>query len=151
MSIGGSGQLQALQQEMQAIAERREELQEEIEALRDEKREITEAINGLPALETGKTVHVPLGGDAYVRATIEDAEEILVKLGADIAATEDREQAASTLETKQERIDEEIQKLREEQARLDEQEQTLQQEAQQAQQQLLQQQAQMAGEGDDQE
>ena len=143
MSIGGGGQLQALQEEMQAIDQRRDELDEEIESLQDEKREIDEAIEGLDVLETGDTVHVPLGGDAYVRATIEDADEIVVSLGADVAATEDRDQAADTLETKKDRLDERIEELREEQSQLDEQEQHLEQQAQQAQQQMLQQQAQM--------
>ena len=146
MSIGGGGQLQALQQEMQALAERQEELDEEIESLRAEKREIDDAIEGLDVLESGQTVHVPLGGDAFVRATIEDADEIVVSLGANFAATEDREEAADTLETKQVRLDERIEELREEQSQLDEQESQLEQEAQQAQQQMLQQQAQQQGE-----
>ncbi len=146
MSIGGGGQLQALQQEMQALAERREELDAEIESLHEEKREIDEAIEGLDVLETGSTVHVPIGGDAFVRATIEDADEIVVSLGANFAATEDRDQAGETLETKKERLDERIEDLREEQSQLAEQESRLEQEAQQAQQQMLQQQAQQQGE-----
>lgn len=151
MSMGGSGQLQELQQELQVLESKRQELEAEVETLQEEKREIDEAIEGLETLETGSIVHVPLGGEAYVRAAVEDIDEVVVGLGGGYAAEETREEATETLENKKERLDDRIDEVRSEISEVEEQTRELEQRAQQAQQQLLQQAAQRQQQGQDRE
>lgn len=141
MSLGGGGgQLQELSQQLQAIESEKEQLNEEIERLRTEKTEIDEAMEALDLLETDSTVQVPLGGGAFVRATIDDIEQVVVELGGGYAAEQGRDDAAETLEGKKDLLDEQIEDVREEISNLDEEGSRIEQQAQQAQQQMIQQQ-----------
>ncbi|MFB6194858.1 MAG: prefoldin subunit alpha, partial [Haloplanus sp.] len=81
MMGGGQQQLQQLSQEMQAIEEEIEELEAEAEDLRSRQTEIDEAIEAIQTLDTGSTVQVPLGGGAYLRAEVQDIDEVIVDLG----------------------------------------------------------------------
>jgi prefoldin alpha subunit len=144
MGGGGGGQMQAIQQELQAIEQEKEAVKEEIQGVRDEQAAIDEAIEALSGLETDSVVQVPLGGGAYVRATIEDIDEVIVDLGADFAAERDQDGAAESLRSKKELLDEQIAELKTEVAELDGEADQLEQQAQQMQQQQMQQmQAQM--------
>ncbi len=139
MSLGGNQQLQELAQAVQAIEQEQEMLRSEIEALQRQKTEIDEATEGIETLETGSTVQVPLGGGAFVRAAVENSDEVIVDLGADYAAERDADGALSTLETKKEMLDDRIQDIRSEIAELDDEADELEAHAQQLQQQQLQQ------------
>ena len=142
MSIGGGGgrqQLEQLSEQIEEIEQQKEQLQANIQDIREEKTEIDEAIEGLGLLETGSTVQVPVGGGAYVRATVDDIEEVVVDLGAGYAAEEERDDAVETLEHKKENLDDRIEEVQETISELDDESAELEAEAQQAQQQLLQQ------------
>ncbi|MEF8776844.1 MAG: prefoldin subunit alpha [Haloarculaceae archaeon] len=141
MSLGGGGnqRLQELAQELEAIEEQKDAIQGEIAGLEAEKREIDEAIDAIDELDTGDTVQVPLGGGAFVRATIQDMAEIVVDLGGDYAAERDQDGAVSSLESKKEAVDDRIEDLRSEIAELETHSEELEQEAQQAQAQQMQQ------------
>ncbi|WP_396613276.1 prefoldin subunit alpha [Haloferax sp. S1W] len=151
---GGQQQLQQLSQELQAIDQEIESLESEIEALNTEKQEIDEAIEAIETLETGSTVQVPLGGDAYLRAEVQDIDEIIVSLGANYAAEQDQSDAVESLRRKQDLLDENIATLRGEIEDLEEESDEIEQQAMEAQQQMQQQQMQqmqqqMQGEGED--
>ena len=136
---GGQQQLQQLSQELQAIDEEIEEVEGEIQELQNEKSEIDEAVEAIETLESGSTVQVPLGGDAYVRATVDDIDEIVVSLGGGYAAERDQDGAVDTLETKQETLDGHIEGLRDDKAKVEGEMDELEQQAQQMQQQQMQQ------------
>ena len=144
MSLGGGGQqqLQQLSQEIQELDEEIEVLEGEVEDLRSEKTEIDEAMEALDVLETGSTVQVPLGGDAYVRAEVDDIDEVVVSLGGGYAAEQSSDDATGILEEKQNTLDERIDELRSEISEVEEEQAALEQQAQQAQQQMMQQQMQ---------
>ncbi len=133
-------QLQALSQELQEIQESITSLEETIEGIREEQSAIDEAIEAVETLETGSTVQVPLGGGAYVRATVEDIDEVIVELGADYAAEFDQEHATETLERKKDNLDDRIDEVNDRIADLESESSELEQQAQQMQQQALQQQ-----------
>ncbi len=141
MSLGGGGssQLQEMAQAIEEIEQQKEILEGEISSLQDEKTEINEAIEAIETLDTDSKVQVPLGGGAYVRANIEDIDEIIVELGADYAAERDTDGAVSTLESKQENLDSRIEEIRDEIAELEEESSELESRAQQLQQQQMQQ------------
>jgi len=141
MSLGGGGnqRLQELAQELEAIEEQQEALQNEIAGLEQEKREIDEAIDAVDQLETDDTVQVPLGGGAFVRATIQNVDEIVVDLGGNYAAERDQDGAISSLEAKKGTLDDRIEDLRSQIAELETQSEEIEQEAQQAQAQQMQQ------------
>ncbi len=141
MSLGGGGnqQLQELAQELEAIEEQREALQTEIEGLRDQKTEIDEAIEAAEELESGSTVQVPLGGDAYVRAEIADIDEIVVDLGGGYAAERDQDGAIDSLEAKKDTIDDRIEEIQADVAELESESEELEERAQQMQAQQMQQ------------
>ena len=146
---GGGGQMQELQQQIQALEQEKEALEGEIESLRAEQVEIDEATEAIDVLDSDSTVQVPLGGDAYVRATVEDIDEIVVSLGGGYAAEHDSDEAVDTLERKKETIDERIEDIREEISEVETETERLEQQAQQMQQQQMQQmQQQMGGMGD---
>jgi prefoldin alpha subunit len=149
MSLGGGGQqqLQQLSQEIQAIEEEIEELEGDVATLRQEKAEIEEAKEALDVLETGSTVQVPLGGDAYVRAEVEDIDEVVVSLGGGYAAEQSSDDAADVLDEKKETLDERIGDVQGEISELDDEASQLEQQAQQAQQQMMQQQMQAQQQG----
>jgi prefoldin alpha subunit len=142
MSLGGNQQLQELAQQIQELEQQKEAVQGEIEALRAEQTEIDEAVEAIEKLDTDSTVQVPLGGGAYVRATVEDIKEIIVDLGADYAAERDEAGAVSTLESKRDTLDERIEDLQSEIAEIETETQDLESRAQQMQQQQMQQQMQ---------
>ena len=92
-----------------------------------------------------------IGGGAYVRATIEDIDEVIVDLGADYAAEAEHEDAIALLEEQRDQLDDRIEELNEELAELETEEEQLNQRAQQLQQQQMQQGMGGLGGGDDSE
>jgi prefoldin alpha subunit len=149
MMGGGQQQLQQLSQELQAIDEEIETLQSEIDDLQTEQSEIDEAVEAIGTLDTGSTVQMPLGGGAYIRAEIQDIDEIIVDLGGDFAAEQDADNAVDALRTKQDVLDDRIEEVRAEVGELEDESSELEQQAQQMQQQMQQQQMQqMQQQGD---
>lgn len=147
MSAGGGG-LQELQEQLEAIDQEISSLEQEIEGLRAEKRDMDDAMNALDHLESGDSVQVPLGGDAYVRAEITDIDEIIVSLGGGFAAERDQDGAADSLEQKKGTLDDRISDVQSDISDLEEESAKIEQRAQQMQQQQLQQlQQQMQGQG----
>lgn len=140
MSAGGNPQLQELAQQLEELEQQREAIESEIQALQTRKQDINEAIEAIEELETDSTVQVPIGGGAYVRATIEDIEEITVDLGGGYAADRNEAGAIDTLETKQGTLDDRIEELRSDVAELETETEELEQRAQQLQMQQMQQQ-----------
>ena len=150
---GGRQQLQQLAETIQALDEEREELEADIAGLRDQQEAIDEATEGIETLEDGSIVQVPLGGGAYVRAKIQDIDEIVVDIGGDYAAEREGEGAIDSLEAKRDRLDDRIAEIEAEVAEIEEESDDLEQRAQQAQQQMQQQQMQqmqgrLGGEGE---
>ena len=139
MMGGGQQQLQQLSQELEAIDQEIEELESRIQGLRQQQTEIDEAIEAINTLETGSTVQVPLGGGAYVRAEIQNIDEIIVDLGGNYAAERDQDGAISSLEAKKGTLDDRIEDLRSQIAELETHSEEIEQEAQQAQAQQMQQ------------
>jgi prefoldin alpha subunit len=145
MSLGGGGgqqQLQQISQELQALDEEIEEVDDEISSVRQEQSDIDEAIEAIETLDSGSTVQVPLGGGAYLRAEIQDIDEVIVSLGGGYAAEQEQDDAISALERKRDSLDDRIAELREEKGDLEEESDELEQRAQQMQQQMQQQQMQ---------
>lgn len=153
MSLGGGsggGQLEQLSQELEVLEQQKEAMEGEIEGFQDEQREIDEATDALEHLDSGSTVQVPLGGDAYVRAEVQNVDETVVSLGGGYAAEQDEDGAISTLERKRDALDDRIEEVREEMNGLESERDRLEQQAQQLQQQQMQQlQGQMGGLGGD--
>jgi prefoldin alpha subunit len=154
MSLGGGGgggqqQLQQIAQEIEQIEEQIEELEGEVEDYQQEKRDMDEAVEAIETLETGSTVQVPLGGGAFVRAEIEDIDEVIVEFGAGYAAEQEQDDAADILESKKELIDDRIEDVREDIAELETEAEEMEQQAQQLQQQQMQQMQQMQQQADD--
>jgi len=114
-----------LEQEKQAI-------ENEIGNIRDEQGEIDEAIEAIGALDTGSTVQVPLGGDAYVRAEVQDIDEVIVTLGGGYAAERDSDGAIDSLEQKKETLDDRIDELEAEIDAVEQETEDLEAKAQQA-------------------
>lgn len=136
---GGSQQLQQLAENIEALDRERQILESEIEGLRDEQDTIDEAIDAIDRLENGSTVQVPLGGGAYVRASIEDIDEIVVDLGGGYAAEREQDGAVETLESKKGAIDTRIEEVNEGIENVESETAELEQQARQAQQQFQQQ------------
>lgn len=143
MMGGGNQQMAELREELQALEQQQEALQEEQEDLQTEKGKVGDAIEALGTLDTGSTVQVPLGGDAYVRAEVQDINEIIVSLGGGYAVEQPDDKAVETLESKQDSIDDRIDEINEQLSELQSEQQQLEQQAQQMQQQQMQQQMQM--------
>jgi len=140
MSLGGGdSQLQELAQQLEALDQQREGLETEVEALQARQVEIDEAIEAVEELESDSVVQVPLGGGAYVRAEIQEIDEIVVELGGGYAAERNQEGAISSLESKKDTIDERIEDLQSEIAELETETEELEERAQQLQAQQLQQ------------
>ncbi|WP_170830574.1 prefoldin subunit alpha [Halogranum gelatinilyticum] len=152
---GGQQQLQQLSQELQAIDEEIEEVEADIAELEEEKNEIDDAVEAIETLESGSTVQVPLGGGAYLRADVQDIDEVIVSLGGGYAAEQEQGDAIDALRRRQDHLDEEIAELRGEVDDLEDESSEIEQQAQQMQQQMQQQQMQQMqqmqgeGEGDD--
>jgi len=96
-------------------------------------------------------VQVPLGGGAYVRAEVQDIDEIIVDLGGGYAAEQKQGDAIDALESKKDSLDDRIGEVRSQISDLEEESQELEQQAQQMQQQMQQQQMQQMqqGQGDE--
>ncbi|WP_338740020.1 prefoldin subunit alpha [Haloplanus salilacus] len=144
---GGQQQLQQLSQEIEAIDEEITELEDEIQDLRDRQSDIDEAVEAIETLDSGSTVQVPLGGGAYLRAEVQDIDEVIVDLGGGYAAEQNQGDAVEALERKRDILDDriddvqaEIDELESESAELEEQAQQMQQQMQQQQMQQMQQQ-----------
>lgn len=143
---GGGGALEQIQEQLQLLEREKQVIRAEIQEARDEQAEIDEAVEAVESLEDGSTVQVPVGGGAYVRAEVQDVEEIVVGLGGGYAAEQDREGAITALEHKKEALDDRIDILQDEIEEVDEQAGQLEQRASQIQQQQMQQlQQQMQG------
>jgi prefoldin alpha subunit len=147
--MSGNQEMQQLSQELQALEEEQEALEGNAEMLREEKRSVDEAIDAVGSLDTGTTVQVPLGGGAYVRATIEDIDEIIVELGGGYAAEQPEGDAVETLESRKDTIDDRISDVQSEIAEVETELEELEQRARQLQQQQMQQQMQQLQQQDD--
>lgn len=128
-------------QDVQRLSQEYEELGEAIQQLQQAKAQVDAEISGcedavesLETIESGSEIFVSLGGDTRIRATVEDVEDVLVGVGADVTLELERGDAVEQLE---EKIDE----LESQKADLDQEieskEERLQQVAQQAQQAQL--------------
>jgi len=152
MMGGGQQQLQQLSQELEEIDAEIEEKEAEIAEFQEEQQGVDDAIEAVNTLETGDTVQVPLGGGAYVRAEVQDIDEVIVGLGGGYAAEQGGDDAIDALESKKESLDDRISEVRSEISDLEEESAEIEQRAQQMQQQMQQQQMQqmqdMQGEGD---
>ncbi|MFB6080930.1 MAG: prefoldin subunit alpha [Haloferacaceae archaeon] len=149
---GGQQQLQQLSQALEVIEGEIAELRTEIEELEDEQEAIDGAIEAIEHLDTGSTIQVPLGGGAYVRAEVQNVDEVIVSLGGSYAAGQPEGDAIDALEHKRDALDdriagvrEEIEELEGESEQVEEQVEALQGQMQQQQMQQLQQ----MQEGDD--
>mgnify|MGYP000005856536 CR=1 FL=1 len=149
MMGGGQQQLQQLSQELEAIEEEIEELEDEIEGYRDEQAEIDEAVEAIETLDSGSTVQVPLGGGAYLRAEIQDIDEVIVDLGGGYAAEQDEDDAVDALERKRDLLDDRVDDVQDEISELESESEEIEQQAQQMQQQMQQQQMQQMQQQDD--
>jgi prefoldin alpha subunit len=153
MSLGGGGggqqQMQQIAQEIEQIEEQIEALEEEIEDLQTEQQDIDEAIEAIETLDSGSTVQVPLGGGAYLRAEVQDIDEVIVEFGAGYAAEQEQSDATEVLESKQDTLDDRIEDVRSDIAELETESEELEQQAQQMQQQQMQQMQQMQQQQDD--
>ena len=146
---GGGGAMQELQQQLQALEQEKRMIEAEIEGIREEQGEIDEAIDAIERLETGSTVQVPLGGDAYLRAEIQDIDEVVVGLGGGYAAERDSDGAISSLKDKKDALDDRIDELQGEIETVESETEDLEERAQQMQQQQLQQMQQQMQQQDD--
>jgi prefoldin alpha subunit len=149
---GGGGAMEEIQQQIEALEQEKQAIEAEIGGVRDEQAEIDEAVEAIGTLETASTVQVPLGGGAYLRAEVQDIDEIVVGLGGGYAAEQDQDGAIDALERKRDALDERIEDLREEIAEVETETEQLEQRAQQMQQQQMQQmmqQQQQQEQGDD--
>lgn len=142
-----SENLQALSQQLEELDQVQAQLQSQLEGTRALKDEVDEAIDALGELDTGSTVQVPLGGDAYVRAEIVDIDEVIVDVGADYAVEQPRDDAVDVLEGKRDQLEETIEQLQESLDDVTEDIQEVESHAQQLRQQMIQQQAQQLGGG----
>ena len=142
MMGGGQQQLQQLSQELQALDEEIEVLEAEIDDHREEQSDIDDAIEAIETLDSGSTVQVPLGGGAYVRAEVQDIDEIIVSLGGNYSAEQSEEDAIDVLGRKRDALDDRIEETQDEVDELESESQELEQQAQQMQQQMQQQQMQ---------
>lgn len=106
-------ELQELSQQLQVVESQLEALQTEVQTLRARKQNIAEAIDAIGTLESDSTVQVPVGGEAYVRATVEDIDEVLVGIGGGYATEQSQSDAADLLEEKQSLLDDRISELTE--------------------------------------
>jgi prefoldin alpha subunit len=151
MMGGGQQQLQQLSQELEAIDEEISELEAEMENLRTRQNDIDEAIQAIETLDSGSTVQVPLGGGAYLRAEVQDIDEVIVDLGGGYAAEQEQDDAIDALERKRDVLDDRIDDVEADISELESESDEIEQQAQQMQQQMQQQQMQQLQEqqGDD--
>jgi len=109
MSAGGDeARLQQMAAQKEEIEQVTEALRSQVERMRAEQTEIEDAIEAIESLETGDVVQVPVGGEAYLQASIEDMDAIIIALGGGFAAERDQPEAVEVLEDKVDRLQEEI-------------------------------------------
>lgn len=137
--------LQELSEQLEELDQVQNQLRTQLEAARARREDVSDAIEALADLETDSVVQVPLGADAYVKARIEDVDEVIVTLGADFSAEQSREEAIGTLEQRAEQIEEQIERLQENLSDVSADIQEVEGRAQQLRQQMLQQQSQQLG------
>lgn len=134
--------LQELSQQLQELDQVQAQLRTQLEATRVGREEVSDAIDALEELENDTVVQVPLGADTYVKARIEDIDEVIVALGAEFSAEQSREEAIDTLRTRSDQLQEQIERLEDTLSDVTSDIQQVESRAQQLRQQLLQQQAQ---------
>lgn len=105
-------ELQELSQQLQFVESQLEALQTEVQTLQARKQNIADAIEAIGTLESDSTVQVPVGGDAYVRATVEDIDEVLVGIGGGYATEQTQGDATDLLDERQSLLDDRISELR---------------------------------------
>ncbi len=105
------GAMAQLSQELQVIDRQIEQIESEVTQIRTQQTSMREAVRAIGELDTGATVQVPLGGGAFVRATIEDIDEVIVDLGGDYAAEQDATTATETITRKREALDDRAEEL----------------------------------------
>lgn len=137
--------LQELSQQLQELDAVQNQLQTQLETIRTQKSQVRSAIDTLGDLETGSTVQVPLGGDAYVKAEVLDIEEVIVSLGAEFAAEHTRDGAIDALQTRIDHLDDQIEQVQESLTDVKSDIEEVEGHAQQVRQQLAQQQRQQLG------
>lgn len=130
MSEDAQQELQQVSQQLQAIQSQLQELQQQQEIIRETRDELKGAIDALDGLESGSTVQVPLGADTYIRATIEEIDEVLVELGASYSAQRDRDGAIETLSERIDRLENRSEEVSEQIAELESRSSELEQHAQ---------------------
>jgi prefoldin alpha subunit len=109
MSAGGDeARLQQMAAQKEEIEQVTEALRNQVERMRAEQTEIEDAMEAIESLETGDVVQVPVGGEAYLQASIEDMDAIIIALGGGYAAERDQPEAVKVLEDKVDRLQEEI-------------------------------------------
>lgn len=141
----GSDDLQELSAQLQQLTQVESEIETQIQGTQTRLQEVNEAIDALNELETDSTVQVPVGGDTYVRATIDDIDGVIVSLGADFAAEQTREEAIEILNDRIDLIEDGLEELQETLEDVQSDIEQLQGRAEQLRQQRAQQQLQEAG------
>jgi len=96
-------------------------------------------------------VQVPLGGGAYLRADVQDIDEVIVGLGGGYAAEQEQGDAIETLEAKQEDVADQIEGVEADIEELESESSQIEEKAQQLQQQQMQQQMQQMQQQEDDE
>lgn len=145
MSGSDDGELEDLSQQLQVVEAQLEAVQEEVQVLRERQNDIDDAIAAIETLHTDSTVQVPIGGGAYVRAAIEDIDEVIVGIGGGYATEQTETEAVDVLEDRQSRIDDRLDELTSVMAELQQQSEELGQRAREHLQQRQQQQLQQRG------
>lgn len=110
---GAERDAREMSQELQAIQAEIQELTRERESRRATLENLEGAVDALERLESDSTVQVPLGGSAYVRASIEDIDEVIVDIGGGFSAQRDRDGAISTLRERQDTVEQQIEEMTE--------------------------------------
>lgn len=110
---GAERDAREMSQELQAIQAEIQELTRERESRRATLENLEGAVDALERLESDSTVQVPLGGSAYVRASIEDIDEVIVDIGGGFSAQRSREGAISTLRERQDTVEQQIEEMTE--------------------------------------
>lgn len=145
MSAGEGGRLQQMAAQIEELDQVVESLRAQVQRLRVEQNAVESAIDAVESLDDGDEVQVPLGGGAYVRAAIEDMDAIIVELGGDYAAEREEAQAIEVLESKAERLQDQIDEANDAIADLEAQGEELSAQAQQEYAELAARQQQAAG------
>lgn len=103
--------LQEVSQQLQVLSQVESELETQLQAAQSRRQDVNDAIDALEELETDSVVQVPVGGDTYVRARIDDIDEVITSLGADFAAEQTREDALELLDDRLDQIGDGIEEI----------------------------------------